>query len=83
MAYIEIQSTASRLSAEIRAFVDNVRTLQNQGRKIKGILDQVTYEGDWDALATKLNVSANDAQTVYKLITRMIDDLTSTKICNF
>ena len=73
--HIEIQATASRLSANVRQFVDAARTLQELGVKIKDIADQVSSGGDWAALATKLGTSEVDAETAYNLLTNVQDDL--------
>lgn len=66
-AHIEITGTASRLSADVRAAVDQLETLQDRFSDIKAIMDQVALGGDWDALATYLGVSAADAEAVYNL----------------
>ena len=39
-AHIEIQSTASRLSAQVRSFIDRLNDIVNDGRDIKEIFDQ-------------------------------------------
>ena len=66
-AHIEISSTASRLSADTRQAVDQLRTLQDRFTDIKAIFDQVALGGDWTSLATKLGTSEADAQAVYNL----------------
>ena len=66
-AHIEITGTASRLSADVRGAIDQMEALQDKFGNIKAILDQVALGGDWDALATKLGVSAADAEAVYNL----------------
>jgi hypothetical protein len=75
--HIEIPSTASRLSADVRRFVDAARSLQELGIKIKDISDQVSSGGDWASLATYLGTDATDAETVYNLITNIQDDLST------
>ena len=65
--HIEIVSTASRLSALVRATIDAGRTFQEDIIQIKDIFDQVTSGDDWVSLATKLGTSAADAETVYNL----------------
>jgi hypothetical protein len=77
--HIEIPSTASRLSADVRRFVDSARALQELGVKIKDVADQVSSGGDWAAMATKLGLGADEAaaETVYNLITNVQDDLTA------
>jgi hypothetical protein len=73
--HIEIPSTASRLSADVRRFVDNARALQALGVKIKDISDQVSSDGDWASLAIYLGTDATEAETAYNLITNVQDDL--------
>jgi len=75
--HIEITGTASRLSAEVRAFIDGARAQQERGQKIKDIFDQVAFGGEFADLATKLGTNATDAETAYNLVTNVIDDLTS------
>lgn len=75
--HIEIPSTASRLSANVRAFVDSARALQDLGVRIKDIADQVSSGGDWATLATYLGTDATDAETAYNLITNVQDDLST------
>jgi len=66
-AHIEITGTASRLSSDVRNAIDSLEALQNQFSDIKAIMDQVAMGSDWDSLATKLGISAADAETVYNL----------------
>ena len=65
--HIEISSTASRLSADVRRAIDNLESLQDQFANIKAIFDQVAYGGDYATLATYLGTSEADAETVYNL----------------
>ena len=67
-AHIEIQSTASRLSADVRSLIDALQRVVDSADKVKAISDQVALGGDWEALATKLGVSAADAEAVYNLL---------------
>jgi hypothetical protein len=66
--HIEIQSTASRLSAELRSFIDRLNDIVNDGKDIKEIMDQVAMGSDWAALATKLGTSSSDAEAVYNTL---------------
>lgn len=65
--HIEITGSASRLSADVRRAVDGLEDLQSSFGEIKNILDQVAMGGDWAALATKLGVTAAEAEAVYNL----------------
>jgi len=65
--HIEIPSTASRLSADVRSAIDRLEALQDDFANIKAIMDQVAYGGDYASLATKLGVSEADAETVYNV----------------
>ena len=66
-AHIEITSTASRLSADVRSAVDRLEALQDDMANVKSIMDQVAMGGDWATLATYLGTSAADAEIVYNL----------------
>lgn len=66
-AHIEIPSTASRLSADVRSAIDRLEQLQDDFANIKSIMDQVALGGDWAALATYLGVTAAQAESVYNL----------------
>ena len=66
--HIEITSTASRLSALVRGTVDRGRNFQEDIEQIVDVAQQVASGADWDALATKLGVSAGEAETVYNLL---------------
>jgi len=79
-AHIEIPSTASRLSSEVRSFVDSLRRVVHQADDIKAIMDQVAMGGDWNALATKLGVTVEEAQAVYNLMGSVKGELEGTFI---
>lgn len=66
-AHIEIPSTASRLSADVRSAIDRLQALQDDFASIKAIMDQVALGGDWASLATKLGITAGEAEAVYNL----------------
>lgn len=66
-AHIEITGTASRLSADVRSAIDQLEALQDRFTDLKAIMDQVALGGDWAALATKLGVTAAEAEAVYNI----------------
>ena len=78
--HIEVQSTASRLSADVRRFVDNLRDVQEMGVKIKSIADQVAVGGDYAALGTKLGTIEAEAQAVYNLLGSVNGELAGVSI---
>jgi hypothetical protein len=65
--HIEISPTATRLSTELRFFITQVQQVADNGDRLKAILDQVASGADWPALAAALNLSEEDAETVYNL----------------
>jgi len=65
--HIEIPSTASRLSADVRSAIDRLEALQDDFANIKAIMDQVAYGSDWATLGTYLGISEADAETVYNI----------------
>lgn len=66
-AHIEIRGGDSRLSSSVRSAVDRLRDVQEQFQAVTDIMGQVALGGDYAALATKLNVTAAEAETVYAL----------------
>lgn len=75
--HIEVPSTASRLSADVRRAVDAARVLQDLVVKSKDIMDQVASGDDWPALATKLGVTAAEAEAVYNLVAAVMDEVST------
>jgi len=73
--HINIEGTASRLAADVRRFVDQLRALQALGIKVKDISDQYATGADWASLAAAYGTTAADAEIVYNLITNVQDDL--------
>ena len=67
--HIEIPSTASRLSADVRRAIDTLEALQSDFQEIKNVMDQVASDSDWASLATYLGTSQADAESVYNLWT--------------
>lgn len=65
--HIEIPSTASRLSVDLRSAIDRLVQLQADWQDAKDVMDQVAMAGDWAALALKLGVTDVEAQAVYNL----------------
>ena len=78
--HIEIQATASRLSADVRLAVDTLRDLQSRIIKVTDILNQVAIGGDWPAVAVKLGTSEVDAQAAYNLLVGVADDLQTSDV---
>lgn len=78
--HIEIPSTASRLSADVRSFIDRLEAIVNDCGDIKAIMDQVAMGGDYDSLGTYLGTSAAHAESVYNLIGSVKGELEATFI---
>ena len=79
-SHIEVTPSASRLSADVRSFIDTLERIVNDVGDIKSIMDQVALGGDYDSLGTKLGVSAADAEAVYNLIGSVKGELEATFI---
>jgi len=75
--HLEILSTASRLSADLRRAVDDARALQERIVKIKDVMDQVASGGDYAALGTKLGCTEAEATTVYNLWGAVMDEIST------
>lgn len=67
-AHIEISSTASRLSADVRRAIDDLQRVQDAFAEVKNVADQVALGADWASLATKLGVTQAEAEAVYNLL---------------
>lgn len=70
--HVNIESTASRLSAQVRNLVDEARRTYEDADKVKNICDEVQTGGDWAALAEKLGTTTASAQVVYTLLTAFL-----------
>lgn len=81
--HIEIPSTASRLSANMRTLVSQLRNVQELCDEIKDISDQVAFGQDWTALGEYLGISAAEAETVYNLLGSVNTELNGTFINQF
>jgi hypothetical protein len=66
-AHIEISPTATRLSGELRYFLNTLQQVVDNSDRLREIFDQIASGGDWPALAAALNLSEADAQAVYNL----------------
>jgi hypothetical protein len=66
-SHIEIRGSDSRLASSVRAAVDRLRDVQEQFQAVTDIMGQVALGSDYAALATKLNVTAAEAEAVYAL----------------
>lgn len=65
--HIEIRGSDSRMASSVRSAVDRLRDVQEQVAMVKDVMEQVAMDGDYDALAAKLNITAAEAQAVYNL----------------
>lgn len=75
--HIEVVSTASRLSADVRRAIDSARALQDLIVRCKDVMDQVASGGDWAALATKLGTDATEAEATYNLWAAVMDEVST------
>ena len=66
-AYIDISTSASRISSQARSAIDSLKRVKDDFDNIKLTLDQIALGGDYTALAGYLGVSAAQAEAVYNL----------------
>lgn len=66
-AYIDISTSASRISSQARSAIDQLKRVKDDWDNIKLTLDQIALGGDYTALAGYLGVSAAQAEAVYNL----------------
>lgn len=79
-AHIKIIGAGTPHNAQLRRFVDNLRANQQDAIRLKEIFDQAALGGDWASLAALLDVSEQDAQTVYNLFGSVKTELQGTFI---
>lgn len=77
-AYIDISSTASRQSAQVRSAIDRLQDTVDEFDRLKSIMDQAALGEDWVTLGGLLGVSATDAETVYNLWGSAVTELHAT-----
>ena len=70
------------LTGDVRALVDGARALQELAVKVKDVMDQMASGSDWSALGTELGLDATDAQTVYNLVTAVMDEVSTSSDYN-
>lgn len=66
-AYIDISTSASRISSQARSAIDQLKRVKDDWDNLKLTLDQIALGGDYTALAGYLGVSAAQAEAVYNL----------------
>ena len=66
-AYIDISTSASRISSQARSAIDTLRRVRDDWNNLKLVLDQVALGSDFTALAGYLGVNAEQAEAVYNL----------------
>lgn len=66
-AYIDISTTASRQSGQVRYAIDRLQQVVDDFDRLKAIMDQAALGSDWVALGGLLGVSAANAETIYNL----------------
>ncbi len=66
-AYIDISTSASRISSQARSAIDQLRSVKEDFAKLKEVFDQIALGGDYTALAGYLGVDATEAEAIYNL----------------
>jgi hypothetical protein len=66
-AYIDISTSASRISSQARSAIDQLKRVKDDWDNLKLIFDQVALGGDFTALSGYLGVTAAQAEAVYNL----------------
>ena len=66
-AYIDISTSASRISNQARSAIDTLRRVKDAWNNLKLIFDQVALGGDFTALSRYLGVNAEQAEAIYHL----------------
>jgi len=66
-AYIDISTSASRISSQARSSIDSLRRVINDWNNLKLIFDQIALGGDFAALSGYLGVNVEQAEAIYNL----------------
>ena len=66
-AYIDISTSASRISSQARSAIDSLRRVKDDWNNLKLVLDQVALGSDFTALSGYLGVNAEQAEAIYNL----------------
>jgi hypothetical protein len=66
-AYIDISTSASRISSQARSAIDQLKRVKDDFDNIKLTLDQIALGGDFTALSGYLGVNAEQAEAIYNL----------------
>jgi hypothetical protein len=66
-AYIDISTSASRISSQARSAIDQLKRVKDDWDNLKLTLDQIALGGDYTALAGYLGVNAAQAEAIYNL----------------
>jgi hypothetical protein len=85
-AHIEVTGNTTRLSGQLRAFVNSLQRVQADVNQIKATYDQLALGGDWPALRDALGLEddlgqgATDAEAIYNIIGSVQTELDGTFI---
>jgi hypothetical protein len=66
-AYIDISTSASRISSQARSAIDTLRRVKDDWNNLKLVLDQVALGDDFTVLSGYLGVNAEQAEAIYNL----------------
>ena len=66
-AYIDISTSASRISNQARSAIDTLRRVKDDWNNLKLVLDQVALGDDFTVLSGYLGVNAEQAEAIYNL----------------
>jgi hypothetical protein len=66
-AYIDISTSASRISNQARSAIDTLRRVKDDWSNLKLIFDQVALGDDFTVLSGYLGVNAEQAEAIYNL----------------
>lgn len=67
-------------AAQLRRFVDRLRDVQQEADRLKDIFDQAALGSDWTSLGALLDITAEDAETVYNILGSVVTELDGTFI---
>lgn len=78
-AHIEINGTGSRINREYREWLNELQSVVDNGRRLKGIFDQAALGADWAGLAGVMGFDpaeqTDEAETVYNLHGSVVTEL--------
>lgn len=81
--HIEITGTETRISGDLRRFIDTLRRAMNEHERLLGVLDEAYTGNDANGLAVALGLPSAQAMTVRTYLAAIQDEMTASQLVTF